>query len=241
MSVPQILRILTKGGQNEVTVTIPEGSTLRDIDSILASYSVLGKDALTNYPLKHLAPEYPFLTGVNSLEGFLFPDTYRFNIDSNVDDVVRIFLDNFKMKAWPLLAETKKWYDFLTLASFLEREVPGFEDRQIVAGILLRRLKLGMPLQVDATISYIKCNGLLKNCNEASVTKEDLKIPSTYNTYQYLGWTPTPIANPGQAAIKAALTPKTSNYLYYLSSSKTNETIFSKTLEEHNIKKAKYL
>ncbi|MDI6820747.1 MAG: endolytic transglycosylase MltG [Patescibacteria group bacterium] len=240
MSVPQILRILTEGGKNEATVTIPEGSTLRDIDSILTSHSILEKDALTSYSLKYLSLEYPFLTEAGSLEGFLFPDTYRFNINSKVDNVVRIFLDNFKMKAWPLLSGTKKWYEFLISASFLEREVPEFDDRQIVAGILMKRLELGIPLQIDATISYIKCDGLLKDCNEILVTKADLKIPSTYNTYQHLGWTPTPIANPGQAAIKAALTPKTTPYLYFLSS-KTNETMFSKTLEEHNIKRAKYL
>ncbi|MDI6734194.1 MAG: endolytic transglycosylase MltG [Patescibacteria group bacterium] len=240
MSVPQIVRALTEGGKNEVTITIPEGSTLRDIDLILSSALVIEENSLTNFPLRQISLEYPFLLDAPSLEGFLFPDTYRFYINSKTDDVLRSFLDNFKMRAWPLLSGEKKWYETLIAASFLEREVPEFDDRQIVAGILMKRLKLGIPFQVDATISYAKCGGLLKNCEQALVTREDLKISSPYNTYQRLGWTPTPIANPGQTAIKAALTPKTSPYLYYLSS-KTSETIFSKTLEEHNTKKAKYL
>ena len=129
----------------------------------------------------------------------------------------------------------------MILASFLEREVREFDDRQIVAGILLKRLRVGIPLQVDATISYAKCGGALRSCEEIIVTRNDLALASPYNTYQRLGWTPTPIANPGEAAIKAAVTPRSSPYFYYLSAKETKETVFSKTLEEHNLNRAKYL
>ena len=241
LSVPQIIEILTTSGKNEVTVTIPEGVTVNDIDKILERASVTKAGAITNYPIQSLIGKYNFLSEVDSLEGFLFPDTYRFRLDSEASDVIERMLSNFNLKAWPILAEKMNWYESLILASFLEREVPDFSERQIVSDILLRRLKKDMLLQVDATLSYAKCNGEFIDCPEILVLKSDLTSKSLYNTYQRLGWTPTPISNPGQAAIKAALTPKSNPYWYYLSAAKTKETIFSKTLEEHNLNRAKYL
>lgn len=241
LSVPQIVEILTSAGKNEITVVIPEGLTIKDLAEVLAAKNIVPSEVLLTYPFKNLSGDYSFLGETETLEGFLFPDTYRFEIDTPAETVLRRFLDNFKLKAWPLLSQGKNWYDSLILASLLEREVPNFDDRQIVAGILLKRLSKGIPLQVDATLSYAKCTGKLIDCSGILVTRSDLKNPSLYNTYQYLGLTPTPISNPGQSAIRAALSPRTSPYLYYLSAAKTGETIFSKTLEEHNQKRAKYL
>lgn len=242
MSVPQMVDILTHGGRNEVVVTIPEGTTLKDIDAILKDAGVFEGDAtLVGHSLIEQATKHPYLVEARSLEGFLFPDTYRFKINSSVDDVVERFLQTFDDKAWPLLQENGDWYSRLVLASLLEREVPSFNDRQMVAGILLKRVVLDIPLQVDSTISYAKCGGALRNCQSLLITKADLAYPSPFNTYQNLGWTPTPISNPGQSAITAAVKPQTSPYLYYLSASATKETLFSRTLEEHNLKRARYL
>ncbi|MEK7077064.1 MAG: endolytic transglycosylase MltG, partial [Patescibacteria group bacterium] len=135
-------------------------------------------------------------------------------------------------KAWPVLRGKDDWYERLTLASYLEREVPEFQERRLVAGVLLKRERIGMPLQVDATLSYAKCNGALLKCPNVAVTRNDRSIASPYNTYERLHFTPTPIANPGESAIKAAASPEESPYLYYLSAKKTGETIFSRTLEE---------
>lgn len=241
MSIPEIVRILTVGGKNDVSVIIPEGSTLKDVEKILSDAGIIQAKSLANYSFKNIAGEYQFLNNAVSLEGFLFPDTYRFEKNSSADDVVRKMVDNFEIKAWPMLKDVKDWHDYLVLASYLEREVPDFDDRQIVAGILLKRIKSGMPLQVDATISYAKCNGLLLGCADLMVTRKDLTIASEYNTYQKLGFSPAPISNPGQSAIKAALSPKVTPYFYYLSASKTKEIIFAKTLEQHNLNKSKYL
>jgi len=241
MSTPQIVNILTSGKVKEARVIIPEGLTLKDIDALLSDSGVIKKGELIKFKPESLASSFPFLEGISSLEGFLFPDTYNFRIDSSVEEVVEKFLFNFKNKAWPFLKDTADWYNRLILASFLEREVPSFSDRQIVAGILLKRLEAKMPLQVDATITYAKCDGKVKDCPDALVRRSDLTIVSVYNTYQRLGFTPTPIANPGQSAIKAALSPVQSPYWYYLSASGTKETIFSKTLDEHNINIIKYL
>lgn len=240
MSVPEIVGALTVSGRNEVTVTIPEGFTMKDIDNILYKAGII-ETSLLEYPFSKLADRYPYLTQVKSLEGFLFPDTYRFNLNSSVEIVLTTLLNNFNRKGWTKLAGLSNWYDHLILASYLEREVPEFEDRQIVAGIILKRLRLGIPLQVDATLSYAKCNGAFKDCTGIRISRDDLQLSSPYNTYQRLGWTPTPIANPGEAALSAALNPKPSPYLYYLSATKTKKTIFSKTLEEHNINREKYL
>ncbi|MDO8752220.1 MAG: endolytic transglycosylase MltG, partial [Candidatus Wolfebacteria bacterium] len=187
------------------------------------------------------ASEFPFLAKAESFEGFLFPDTYRFERQSSVVHVLSRFLMNFQEKVWARLAGREDWYDRLILASFLEREVPEYEDRRLVAGVLQKRLTIGMPLQVDATISYAKCNGTFLTCEKAGVGKGDLDISSPYNTYLRRGWTPTPISNPGEEAVRAATLPEKSSYLYYLSARETGETVFSRTLEEHNRNRVKYL
>jgi UPF0755 protein len=242
MSVPQIVGFLVAGGKNEATVKIIEGWTVKDIDAALASSTVITPGALLNFPFKTLASQYPFLLNQNSLEGFLFPDTYNFGLNSSPETVLRIFLDTFDIKIWqPLLSSQSDWYNSLTLASYLEREVISSADRKIVAGIVLKRLKLGMPLQIDATVSYAKCGEAFESCVSPVVTKNDLKIASPYNTYMKSGWTPTPISNPGRDAIRAALSPQASGYLFYLTDSKSGKTVFSKTLDEHNENRAKYL
>ena len=241
MSVPEIVGVLTEGGRDEVTVTIPEGSTIRDAEYILRNDNVLSSNSLRDIDLGRLAAKYQFLNGINSLEGFIFPDTYRFKMHESAEEILDKLLDAWKLKAWPILENRKNWYEALILASILEREIPEFEDRQIVAGILLKRIANKMPLQVDATVSYAKCNGAIRECEDPRVGRNDLDLSSPYNTYRVLSWPPGAISNPGLSAIRAATTPKSSSYFYYLSAAKTGKTIFSKTLEEHNLNKAKYL
>jgi UPF0755 protein len=128
----------------------------------------------------------------------------------------------------------KSIFDIITMASLLEKEVRTEEDKKIVAGILWKRMEIGMPLQVDATIAYITGK------NSTRISKEETKIDSPYNTYKYKGLPLGPICNPGFESIFASLYYEDSDYLYYLSTPE-GETIFSKTLEEHNIAKGKYL
>ena len=120
------------------------------------------------------------------------------------------------------------------MASLLEKEVRTIEDKRLVAGILERRLRIGMALQVDASVSYITGKKTTR------VTKEDLDTDSFYNTYEYPRLPLGPIANPGMESIQAALDPIESEYLYYLSTP-DGETIFSETLEQHNEAKVTYL
>lgn len=241
MSAPEIISALTRGGANEVTVTIPEGTALKDIDATLSGLGVLPRGSLLAFPIETVRGRYAFLEETSALEGFFFPDTYRFERGTDPLSVVQSGLDTFERKAWPVLKEIPRWYDTLILASFLEKEITSFTDRQIVAGIVLKRLDRGMPLQVDATLVYAKCDGKLTDCTALMVTKEDTRMVSPYNTYNRSGFTPTPINNPGVATLTAASTPAHNPYLYYLSARETKETLFSKTLEEHNRKRAKYL
>ena len=204
-----------------VTVTIPEGSTVSDINAKLSDVGVL-QDARLN----------------PKLEGYLFPDTYEFFIPSGISVVEKKFRENFERKIDNLSlgsASKKELADIITIASLVEKEVSGTEDRKIVAGIIKKRIANDIPLQIDASICYIKGNPCLP------ITEEDKKIDSPYNTYRYLGLPPGPINNPGTDAIEASINPRQSAYWYYLSDQETGKTIFSKTLDEHNTNVVKYL
>ncbi len=248
---PAILRRLVQGAKEEITAVIIEGMTLRDIEEKLNAAGILSSPkAISQFNFDTLKKNYEFLVSVKGLEGYLFPDTYKFFKNSSAEAVIRKLLDNFQKKAWPVLKTclgsagrcqglTKD--QLLTLASLLEKEVPFVEDKEIVAGILLDRLELGIALQVDATISYAKCLGTFVFCGNPAIKRGDLKWQSLYNTYLYPGLPPGPISNPGLASITAATNPQKSDYMYYLSDPKTKKTIFSRTLDEHNDNRAKYL
>jgi len=216
--------------------TVIEGSTLGQIDKLLSERKIVRPGEIVGFDIEKVRTNYWFLDKAAGLEGFLFPDTYEFFLNSSPEVAVRKFLDNFNKKAGPLVFG-KDAVKIITLASIIEKEVPEIgEDRLLVSGVLTKRLKSGMPLQVDASICFIKnplgCGG---------VSGLDLKIDSPYNTYLYSGLPPTPIANPGLSAIRAALDPKPSPYWFYISSPKTKKTIFAKTLDEHQRNIVKYL
>jgi len=219
MNIPEIAQKIISGDIVKIRVTIPEGFTVKQIEEKLN--------------LK--------LPGEN-LEGFLFPDTYYFPIEISGEEVVKIMKENFDKKIASLKEEIenqgKTIFEIVTMASLVEKEVYNTQEcpdcKNLVSGILWKRLKIGMPLQIDATISYITG----KKTTEISIN--ETKIDSPYNTYKYRGLPVGPICNPGLESIIAAVYPKDSQYWYYLSTPK-GKTIFSKTLEEHNIAKAKYL
>jgi len=220
----------------KTTITIPEGYTVAQIDEVLTAAGVLNGGRLAN--LKPTDFDYPFLANATgeSLEGFLFPDTYEFFLNSPSRVVAQKMLDNFSSKA-ALLLEPETAYQTVIIASMIEKEVPDKRnDRRLVAGIIESRLDLGMPLNVDAAVCYAESPF---GC--AGVEDIDFEIDSRYNTYKYRGLPPGPISNPGLSAIKAALNPEDSDYLYYLSRPDTKETIFSKTLDEHTKNIVKYL
>ncbi len=252
----QLINLLTTEGKKEVRIIkILEGWDIEDISSRLQAQGFFGSDEFESKTGKlgvsgtldedfyfSLVPECDLLAykpkGV-SLEGYLFPDTYEVYADSFAEDVIRKTVSNFCLKVTPDILEEisnqgKNFYDVLIMASIIEAEVPNDEDRAIVSGIFWSRIYRGMPLQSCATLNYA-----ISGTNPA-LTAEQLKIDSKYNTYMYKGLPPTPIGNPGLSSIRAAVYPVDTDYLYFLSTPE-GETVFSKTLGEHNAAKQKYL
>lgn len=237
MPIRDIADTLVLGGVNEVLITIPEGFTLKQIEDRLVAAKLAKPGEVVNYRFT----DSPAILSSNpktaSLEGYLFPDTYRFFKDAQLPDILSKMINNFDDKLTHDLEEaisrsSYNLYQTITMASLIEKEVKSDEDRAVVSGILWKRLKAGIPLQVDATLIYIT--------GRRDIYDADKKINSPYNTYFYRGLPKGPIANPGLSAIRAAVFPQNSPYLYYLSA-KDGKTIFSKTLEEHNQNRAKYL
>lgn len=248
MTTAELVGELQTGKIKEISVTIPEGLTTPQIENILRESEIeVNKNELVeavNIPVSLALQlfEFRFMQDLPlnvTLDGFLFPDTYNLEENPQLHSIVEKMLSNFDEKLTdPMIAKFKAdgrtLYDIVRMASLLEKEVQTHEDMQIVAGILWKRLDIGMPLQVDATLLYITGK------KGSELTNMDKLIDSPYNTYLYLGLTPTPINNPGLNAIKASIYPVKNDYLFYLSTPK-GETIFSKTLEEHNENKRKYL
>lgn len=227
MSSWSIAQALRSGPDNQVKIFIPEGSSVFEIDKLLSDGGVFKDGELISYASR------------NQVEGKLFPDTYIFYKNSGVAAAVQKMTANFKAKAAPLLSSRGDFNKNLILASLLEKEVPTLEEKRIVAGILLKRVVNGMPLQVDSTLCYMKKLDGSDRCYP--LTQKDIKQDSPYNTYVYYSWPAGAIANPGLDSIKAALNPETSPYWFYLSDPATKRTIFSNTLDTHKANVVKYL
>lgn len=213
-SLEELLLSLT-AGPRDIWVTIPEGFRSEQIAGRFESFDQFDKS------------EFLRLTATS--EGKLFPDTYLVPIYATTENVVDMLLQNFAKKVGEIS------YDNLIIASLVEREVRNPDDLPVIAGIILKRLEAGWPLQIDATVQYVQ--GDSKDWWPKAI---DTKKPSAYNTYMNVGLPPSPIANPGLAVIQAVLKPEKTDYWYYLSDSK-GITRFAKTLGEHNLNIDKYL
>jgi UPF0755 protein len=212
-------------GIARVKVTIPEGSNSKDIAWLV----------LKNIP-KFDAPA--FQAQAEEHEGYLFPDTYFFYENVTPEEVISALKENFEKKMATIQPEIASssipLKELIIMASIVEREGISEEDRKIIAGILWKRLKAGMPLQVDATLHY-----LLRK-SSAELTLDDLKIKSPYNTYTNAGLPPGPISNPGLEAIKDTLNSVKTPYWYYLTG-KDGKMYYAADLPGHVINKNKYL
>ena len=206
-------------------VVIREGLNNREIADIFSSkLSTFEKDK--------------FLKLAEKLEGYLFPDTYSVTANMDEEQVIKMMNDNFNRKIKEFENEIflsgKTLVDIIKTASILEGEARTFESRIIISGILWKRLSINMPLQVDCSFKYI--NGK----TSATLSLEDLKFDSPYNSYLYRGLPPTAISNPGLMAIKASIMPVKTDYLYFLTDDEGNMH-YAKTHNEHVSNKEKYL
>ena len=233
MGNQKIINQIIKGETATEKITIVEGWTISEIASYLENKGLFEKEAFISLANSNeFTNEFEFLKykpkNIN-LEGYLFPDTYYVEKNDTPEIIIRKMLSNFENKVWNGINNKENFYNILILASILEKEVTTFYDKQLVTDILLKRLEIGMALQLDATVIY---------ANNLEIF--DLEIDSPYNTYKYPGLPIGPISNPGTESIEAALNPIKNNYWYYLST-KDGTTIFSKTFEEHKMNKNIYL
>lgn len=244
-----LIAILRTRGRSEVTVTIPEGSDLRDLAVIFKKAGLVRDEsdffAVTGEPAKRglipaiTASDYPFLADKPpdiSLDGYLFPDTYRFFADAEPKELVKKMLDNFESRTREIRSSMDgkmSAHEYLTIASILEAEVPKSDDRKKVADIVLRRLKSGMPLQVDSSVNYASGKSGLYT------SAEDRARDSGWNTYKNRDLPLGPINNPGISSLYAALSPEPNDFWFFLTAP-DGKVYYARTLEEH-IANKKYL
>lgn len=230
MPIPEILRKLEAGQVVTHQVTIPEGFTARDIARLLADDHLVDVDRFMALARDGRFAESLSVPG-NTLEGYLFPDTYRLTRGMGEEEILRIMVARFR-HAMPKDIEERAerlgldLHSVVTLASLIEKEAKLDRERPVVAGVFYNRLRRSMPLQSDPTAVY----GAVGPRHR--ITPLDLKRRSPYNTYLKAGLPPGPIANPGLASIKAALEPARVNFLYFVAKNDGSH-FFSRTLEQH--------
>lgn len=228
MSPFAILRSIARGEalSSDISVTFREGMNTWEMDA-----------ALTTSGLRTTPGGFSRLW--QKREGYLFPDTYRFSPGTTAQDVGSQLEATYHQKAGAIPR------DGVIIASLLEKEARTKEDMQLVAGIIKKRIELGMLLQVDASVAYGWCLRTAGTGTPCDVTQApialEIKKDGPYNTYMRPGLPEGPISNPGLVALWAAAHPTASDYLYYLSTRDGSQIIYAKTLTEHLRNRAKYL
>lgn len=239
-------RLIQGPNSSENALVVPEGFTVDKLaDLVSQQFGISRDDFLAQAKASNYVDEFPFLKDAqnDSLEGFLWPKTYDFSSTTPTSDaIIKLMLTQYKTETTNLDFEgarqnikqqygvTMSNYDFIKLASIIEKEALIDEDRPLIASVMFNRLKADMPLQSDATMGYV---------TKGKVTPQDLKSDSPYNTQNKKGFPPTPICSPGIASLSAAMMPATTdNYYFWITK---DEHKFSKTYDEHlqAIKEAK--
>jgi UPF0755 protein len=231
LSPVQLMELLLSGPAREPQwVTIPEGYSAAQVAQVLERKGLGGRDVF-----ECLMADPALLTELNlpgsGFEGYLFPDTYAFERMTPPARILRAMVRRFRQVAEELAGERRRAglteVQMVTLASVVEKETGKVDERSLISGVFHNRLRLGMPLQSDPTVIY----GL--TTFDGDLTRENLRDPSPYNTYQHVGLPPGPIANPGRAALEAAVRPATTSARYFVSRNDGSHE-FSASLEEHN-------
>jgi len=244
MSNAEVLAALQKGPQIPyVSVTIPEGFVLAQIAKRLEDQAGIPQAeflALARHGAAQFQDKHPYLADAynGSLEGYLFPKTYRIRAGSNARDVIESMLAQFDRETSGIdrsYAESRglNFNQLVVLASMIERESKLAKERPLVSSVIYNRLARNMRLEIDATIEYVLPG------NRFRLSNRDLRIVSPYNTYRVTGLPPGPISNPGLAALKAAASPADTDYLYYVLTGKDGSHTFAKTKAEFLVAKQK--
>ncbi len=242
----------------ETKVTIIEGLTIEEIAKRFEQAGLFSADKFLIAVDDFDYTNYPIIQKPNNttLEGYLFPDTYRFTKDSTPEQVIQKMLDNFtkRLSSIGVTVSDGKFiipgydklrvvggdnqsgmslYDVLTLASIIELEsgdssnMSLAEERGLIAGVFYNRMLIGQALESDATVNFVTGK------SDPGASIKDTQINSPYNTYRYAGLPPGPIGNPSLGSIQAALNPTQSDYYYFLHKQPSGQVVFSKTFAEH--------
>lgn len=242
MSPKKILEVFVSGQRTEAWITIPEGWRIDQIAEYLVKQGAIkdAKDFEEKAKVKNFS-DMTFLSGLSgntSLEGYLFPDTYKIFSDASIEEIIQVMLDNFGNKVTKDMTDKANkmgftLHQFITLTSIIEKESAHSEDIRKISSVYHNRLKQDMLFQSDATITYITKRA------DARPTIDETRVDSPYNTYINKGLPPGPVGNPGLEAMEATLNPEDTDYLFFVS--KGNRAYFARTYEEHLENIAKYL
>lgn len=212
-SLEDMVAILEKEPDgSRVSVTIPEGYDIEEMAELYESKGLFTKDefieAVKVYPVPGYIPQSNERR--YDLEGFLFPDTYKFNLDVSPDQVIKAMLDVFEQRVVSIIGNKEDIYKYVTMSSIIEGETRADDERNIVASVINNRIEQGMMLQIDATVIY----ALGEHVD--TVLYKHLEIDSPYNTYKNYGLPVGPICSPGLESLKAAMIPADTDYLFYV-------------------------
>jgi UPF0755 protein len=235
----KIMESLTNGTAILYTVTIPEGYRITEIAELLEKKGLANKEEfIAETRNQELLNDLKIPSG-GSLEGYLYPETYKFTKAVGAKKIVSTLVDTFKERVQnPELMQQAKagkltFHEIVTLASLIEKETGLATERKLISSVFHNRLVKKMRLQTDPTVIYAMVNF------DGNIRKKDLSIDSPYNTYKYFGLPPGPIASPGLDSIKAAMEPEHSDFLYFVSR-KDGSHQFSTNYDDHTRAVQKY-
>ncbi len=241
-SLPEIVNSLVAGPSDVVVFTMPEGFSLDQLTDLLVRKGLVDRESFRAALGESRRFGHQFLKKVppdQGLEGYLFPDTYHAGYRTGEIQIISMMLDRFEDEIKSLDYERKAGdlnltlHQAVTIASMIEGEAAVDEERPLIASVIYNRLRLGMPLQIDATVKYALGG------QREKIYYKDLEIDSPYNTYRVAGLPPGPINSPGRASLLAAVNPALTEYLYYVARPDGTHA-FSSNLEDHNSYKRKY-
>ena len=242
MSMNQIMTKLTSGASDSYRIVIPEGYTVRKIAKVVAAQTNISEEEFLA-AASDASLLYPYMKGNRQVtyvtEGFLFPDTYYAHHDVTAKELVQMMLKNFDTRLTSSMRKkigegNLSIYQFVTLASLVEKEAKYDEDRPLIASVFQNRLKRHMKLQSDASVSYASGD------HKYEYTLDEIMYDSPYNTYVYEGLPPGPIGNPGIKSMEAVLNAPATSYLYFVAD-KEGHNYFAMTYEDHMRNVRKYM
>lgn len=234
----EVWRKIARGDVYTIAVTIPEGANVFDISVRLERAGFGPRQQFLDMQAQEVNLIADMDPSARSLEGYLFPDTYRFPRKATAVQIVTAMLRRFRTEAAQLGLKDNV-HEVVTLASLVERETAVDNERPLVASVLDNRLAKQMPLMTDPSVIYgLELSGRWRG----EIYASDLKLDTPYNTYLHPGLPPGPVANPGAKSLKAAMQPANTDYLYFVAegANAQGKSLFSSTLEEHQKNVAGY-